>query len=135
MKFTVLAKALAAIPLFSTSLASPLVQGAEVAEVEKRACELKVQWTDNWFEVLTRYQVKLITTPRIDNLLAIYCDAFANTRTDDWDNLQCYWNGGHFYLDASFSWGSAGHDNYLRTHEEAAQKTRERSGCNVVLNI
>lgn len=71
--------------------------------VAAQSCELKVQWVTNWYEQgYRRYQVTLITTPRNDNHLGLYCGHFRARTPEISVNTQCFWdNDGRYKVDAS----------------------------------
>jgi hypothetical protein len=78
--------------------------------MDKRAdCSLTVHYTKVWVESgLDRYRMWLITAPRNDKHLQLYCEAGSNAFY--LTNLQCFWGSdGKYYIDASVARGPAGH--------------------------
>ncbi|OBS26145.1 hypothetical protein FPOA_00088 [Fusarium poae] len=131
MKFSILAQALIAIP----ALASAIPEPVEVAQVDKRAnCKFTIQWKSNWYEnALRRYRVQLITEPRNDDHLDLYCGILAKY-TVQLENQQCYWRDGMYVVDISEAQGPAGHDQYKRQHRITSERFKSGTGCDIVLN-
>ncbi|KAI1871813.1 hypothetical protein JX265_005799 [Neoarthrinium moseri] len=77
------------------------------------ACNLDLKWVSNWAEAgYHRYRVQLITTPRNDDDLGVFCEALGRELGQvAWvPNVQCHWNDdGSFVADASFYEGSGGY--------------------------
>jgi hypothetical protein len=79
--------------------------------LETRACNLRLQWTSNWYQdALRRYRVQLITTPRNDAHLGDYCGLWHRATDSVGVNPQCFWENGVFYADISYVQGSNGHE-------------------------
>lgn len=78
--------------------------------IDKRAdCSLTVRYAGDWVEAgLDRYRMWLITAPRNDRHLQLYCEAGHSAMY--LTNVQCFWgDDGKYYIDASVARGPAGH--------------------------
>lgn len=72
------------------------------------ACDLRLQWLDNWHEQgLRRYRVQIITTPRNDEHLDNYSSGLWSCRFAT--NPQTFWLDDRFVADISFPEGGDGH--------------------------
>lgn len=79
--------------------------------VAVQACDLRLERITNWSEVAFRiYRVTLITTPRNDDHLGIFCGQLSQVGAR---NVQCFWENGRYLADASFVEGSSGHGYVL----------------------
>ncbi|KAM0351670.1 hypothetical protein ACHAPU_002680 [Fusarium lateritium] len=132
MKFSIFAQAMMAIP----ALATAIPKTVDTTNVVERAnCKFTIQWKDNWLEnALRRYRVQLITSPRNDEHLDIYCKAL-RTKVVELENLQCFWADGMFVVDISEAQGPVGHNQYKRQHNTAADFFGLGTGCDVVRNL
>ncbi|KAH7303253.1 hypothetical protein B0I35DRAFT_415328 [Stachybotrys elegans] len=130
MKFNLLTQAITALAFISNVMAMPTANTENIAELEKRDCGLELQWTENFIEQgLARYRVWLITHPRNDDLLRIYCEEFRAIALLA-NNPQCYWaNDGKYVLDASYTRGTPGHESYRADHWSASRRFSDRTGC------
>ncbi|RGP81355.1 hypothetical protein FLONG3_499 [Fusarium longipes] len=131
MKFSILALAALAVP----GLASAIPEPVEASKIQERAnCKFTIQWKSNWYEnALRRYRVQLITSPRNDDHLTLYCDQVKKLSVQ-LENVQCYWRDGIYVLDISEAQGPAGHDQYKRQHRIASDIFAKGTGCDVVRN-
>jgi hypothetical protein len=74
---------------------------------------LELKWISNWYEnALRRYRVQLITSPRNDDHLGLYCDEF-KINAVQLENVQCFWTDNMFVVDVSEVQGPAGHSYVL----------------------
>ncbi|WKT52879.1 hypothetical protein QSH57_003441 [Fusarium oxysporum f. sp. vasinfectum] len=74
MKFSLFTQAAMAIPFITGALATPT---PDVSEVKRADCSMTVRYRKDWIESgLDRYRMQLITNPRNDRHLDVYCDAF-----------------------------------------------------------
>ncbi|RBR18659.1 uncharacterized protein FIESC28_05936 [Fusarium coffeatum] len=128
MKFTLFTQAVLAIPMLSGAMAAP----AESAnEVKRAACSFEVKYVKSWVESgLDRYRMQLITNPREDRLLKVYCDLYTGT-VGFTINDQCFW-GDDYYLDSSGARGSAGHKAILDAHNKACDDFEVVTGCRTI---
>ncbi|RFN47289.1 hypothetical protein FIE12Z_8471 [Fusarium flagelliforme] len=105
MKFTLFTQAALAIPMLTGALAAPT---ENAAEVKRAACSFEVKYVKSWVKSgLDRYRMQLITNPRDDRLLGVYCDLYKKS-IGFTSNDQCFW-GDAYYLDSSVVRGPAGH--------------------------
>ncbi|EWY81695.1 hypothetical protein FOYG_15917 [Fusarium oxysporum NRRL 32931] len=132
MKFSILAQAILALPALATAIPEPV----DTTEVDKRAnCKLTLQWKSNWYEnALRRYQVQLITSPRNDDHLGLYCNQF-KVNAVQLENVQCFWTDGMYVLDVSEVQGPAGYAQYKNQHNLASKTFNRGTGCDVIQNL
>ncbi|KAI1033880.1 hypothetical protein LB503_011066 [Fusarium chuoi] len=105
MKFSIVAQAILAIPALTTAIPEPV----GVTEDKRANCKLTLQWKSNWYEnALRRYRVQLITSPRNDDHLGLYCNQF-KANAVKLENVQCFWIDGIYVLDVSEVQGPAGY--------------------------
>ncbi|KAF4437788.1 hypothetical protein F53441_12929 [Fusarium austroafricanum] len=106
MKFTLFTDAALAIPFITGALATPTPDGPAAKRAD---CSLTVRYVKVWVESgLDRYRMTLITTPRNDRHLEVYCN-IAQNGIDFGSNIQCFWEDGAYYIDISQARGPAGH--------------------------
>ncbi|RFN47288.1 hypothetical protein FIE12Z_8470 [Fusarium flagelliforme] len=131
MKFSILAQAIVTIP----ALASAIPEPVDTTNIAERAnCKLTLQWKSNWYEnAMRRYRVQLITSPRNDDHLKVYCDILAKN-TVQLENQQCFWTDGMYVVDISEVQGPAGHSQYKNQHKIAADWFQKGTGCDVIRN-
>ncbi|KAF5660657.1 hypothetical protein FHETE_8820 [Fusarium heterosporum] len=130
MKFTVLTQAALAISSITGAVANPTLDISTGFGIDKRAdCSLTVRYTSDWVEAgLDRYRMWLITAPRNDRHLQLYCDGAYQARY--LTNLQCFWgDDGKYYIDASVVRGSAGHQAIQDAHRAVCNEFERLTGC------
>ncbi|RGP64443.1 hypothetical protein FLONG3_9501 [Fusarium longipes] len=133
MKFSVLFQTLLAVPALTAAVGPSAVDAAEVTKRE--ACKLTLQWKSNWRESgLRRYRVQLITSPRDDTHLTLFCNHLRRGQAQH-NNQQCYWRDGMFVVDLSHADGPAGYASYKRDFNNAADTFEWGTGCKVVRNL
>ncbi|CAG7555138.1 unnamed protein product [Fusarium equiseti] len=72
MKFTLLTQAVVAIPMLTGAMAAPTENS--------RSMDSTVKCVKSWVKSgLDRYRMQLITNPRDDRLLGVYCDLYKKT--------------------------------------------------------
>ncbi|KAF5723983.1 hypothetical protein FMUND_1304 [Fusarium mundagurra] len=131
MKFSILAQAVLAIPALATAIPEPV----GVTEDKRANCKLTLQWKSNWYEnALRRYRVQLITSPRNDDHLGLYCDQF-KVNAVKLENVQCFWTDGIYVLDVSEVQGPAGYAQYKNQHNLASKTFSRGTGCDVIQNL
>ncbi|KAG5810026.1 hypothetical protein H9Q74_005197 [Fusarium xylarioides] len=131
MKFSILTQAILAIPALATAIREPI----GVTEDKRANCKLTLQWNSNWYEhALRRYRVQLITTPRNDDHLGLYCDHF-KVNAVQLENVQCFWTDGIYVLDVSDVQGPAGYAQYKNQHNIASRIFNRGTGCDVIQNL
>ncbi|KAH7196319.1 uncharacterized protein B0J16DRAFT_408078 [Fusarium flagelliforme] len=130
MKFTLFTQAGLAISSITGALATPTPDISTGFEMDKRAdCSLTVHYTKVWVKSgLDRYRMWLITEPREDKHLQLYCEAalsgFLLT------NVQCGWaNDGKYYIDISVARGPAGHKSIRAAHNSMCDDFERLTGC------
>ncbi|KAF4996545.1 hypothetical protein FGRMN_4429 [Fusarium graminum] len=110
MKFTLLTQAALAISSVTGAVANPTPDVSTGSVIDERAdCSFTVHYMKSWVKTgLDRYRMWLITNPRNDGHLQLYCEAGYTARF--WSNVQCFWgDDGKYYIDASVVRGPAGH--------------------------
>ncbi|KAG4266841.1 hypothetical protein FPRO04_13017 [Fusarium proliferatum] len=130
MKFTLLTQAALAISSITGALAIPNSDVSSGYDIEKRAgCSLTVHYTKVWVESgLDRYRMWLITAPRNDKHLELYCEAGYSALY--LTNAQCFWGSdGKYYIDASVARGPAGHKTIQDTHSAMCDDYERLTGC------
>ncbi|CAG7555139.1 unnamed protein product [Fusarium equiseti] len=108
MKFSILAQAIPAIPALASAIPEPV-------------------------DTTNRESTALITEPRNDDHLKVYCDILAKN-TVQLENQQCYWRDGMYVVDISEVQGPAGHSQYKHQHNIAADRFQKGTGCDVIRN-
>ncbi|RYP75699.1 hypothetical protein DL771_002186 [Monosporascus sp. 5C6A] len=132
MKFTIFTQAILAVPVLSTALAPPVI---DTSEVKRENCQLTLQWKSNWNESgLKRYRVQLITSPRNDKHLDLYCSQFSKNKAQ-LNNVACFWIDGMYVIDSSHAVGPAGYAAYKREHGYASKAFTTGTGCTVIQNL
>ncbi|KAH7257943.1 hypothetical protein BKA59DRAFT_508839 [Fusarium tricinctum] len=130
MKLSILAQAILAIPALATAIPEPV----DTTEVKRANCKLELKWISNWYEnALRRYRVQLITSPRNDDHLGLYCDEF-KINAVQLENVQCFWTDNMFVVDVSEVQGPAGHSQYKNQHNIASGYFNRVTGCDVIQN-
>ncbi|KAM0345807.1 hypothetical protein ACHAPU_006160 [Fusarium lateritium] len=133
MKFTLLTQAALAISSITGAVANPTPDISTDAAIDKRAdCSLTVKYTKSWVKSgLDRYRMWLITSPRNDGHLELYCDA--GRAALYFTNLQCFWgDDGKYYIDTSVARGPAGHKYIMDTHSAMCDDFERLTGCSTV---
>ncbi|KPA45670.1 hypothetical protein FLAG1_01396 [Fusarium langsethiae] len=103
MKFTLFSQDALAIPFVTGALATPTSDS-----VKRTDCSLTVHYDRDWVESgLDIYRMWLVTNPRNDQHLDVYCD-IAKKQINFGINHQCFWEDGKFFVDISVARGSAG---------------------------
>ncbi|KAH7257944.1 hypothetical protein BKA59DRAFT_508840 [Fusarium tricinctum] len=132
MRFTLFTQAALAIPFITGALATPTPDGkSPISEVKRADCSLTVRYNKVWVEsALDRYRMQLITNPRNDRHLDVYCD--------DWrglvgftSNKQCFW-GDAYYADGSVAQGPAGHQAIQDSHNKACDDFERLTNCRTI---
>ncbi|KPA36034.1 hypothetical protein FLAG1_11222 [Fusarium langsethiae] len=131
MKFSIFTQAILAIPAIATAITAEV----DTAEVVKREdCKLTLNWISNWYEnAMRRYRVQLVTGPRNDDNLDLYCRQM-RALVVELENLQCFWTDNMFVVDISEVQGPAGHSMYKHQHNTAAKGFERVTGCSVIQN-
>ncbi|KAL4726592.1 hypothetical protein ACLX1H_005479 [Fusarium chlamydosporum] len=130
MKFTLLTQAALAISSITGAVANPTPDISTGSTIDKRAdCSLTVHYTKSWVKTgLDRYRMWLITAPRNDKHLRLYCEAGYHVPL--LTNLQCFWgDDGKYYIDASVARGPAGHKAILEAHNDMCDDYERLTGC------
>ncbi|KIL86387.1 hypothetical protein FAVG1_10216 [Fusarium avenaceum] len=130
MKFSIIAQAILAIPALATAIPAPV----DTTEVKRENCKLTLQWISNWYvNAMRRYRVQLITGPRNDDHLGLYCSQFKINAVEI-ENVQCFWTDNMFVIDVTEVQGPAGHAQYKNQHNIAAGIFNRGTGCEVIQN-
>ncbi|RGP81356.1 hypothetical protein FLONG3_500 [Fusarium longipes] len=137
MKFTLFTQATLAIPFITGALATPTpdngaVINSDASEVDKRAaCTFTVRYKKDWVKNgLDRYRMQLITNPREDRHLTVYCDIYKGL-TGFTINPQCGWSDA-YYIDASAARGPAGRRAIQDGHHKACDDFEVYTGCKTI---
>ncbi|KAK7572494.1 hypothetical protein V3481_017687 [Fusarium oxysporum f. sp. vasinfectum] len=131
MKFSILAQAILALLALATAIPEPV----DATEDKRANCKLTLQWKSNWYEnALRRYRVQLITSPRNDDHLGLYCNQF-KVNAVQLENVQCFWTDGMYVLDVSEVQGPAGYAQYKNQHNLASKTFNRGTGCDVIQNL
>ncbi|SPJ70370.1 uncharacterized protein FTOL_00098 [Fusarium torulosum] len=130
MKFSIVAQAILAIPSVATAIPEPV----DMTEVKRENCKLTLQWVSNWYENgMRRYGVQLITSPRNDDHLGLYCNQF-KINAVELENVQCFWTDNMFVMDVSEVQGPAGHAQYKNQYNIGAGILKRGTRCDVIQN-
>ncbi|KAF5607457.1 hypothetical protein FPANT_873 [Fusarium pseudoanthophilum] len=128
MKFTLFTQAAMAIPFITGALAIPT---PDVSEAKRADCSMTVRYRTDWVEKgLDRYRMQLITSPRNDRHLGVYCDAF-KAPVGFVINPQCFW-GDAYYVDVSAARGPAGRRAVRDAHNKACNDFEVYTGCRTI---
>ncbi|KAK2686671.1 hypothetical protein QWA68_014420 [Fusarium oxysporum] len=130
MKFTLLTQTALAISSITGAVANPTPDISIGSAIYNRAdCSLTVHYTKVWVESgLDRYRMWLITAPRNDKHLQLYCEAGHHALY--LINVQCFWgDDGKYYIDASVARGPAGHKTIQDTHSAMCEDYERLTGC------
>ncbi|RGP64442.1 hypothetical protein FLONG3_9500 [Fusarium longipes] len=129
MKFTLFTQAIMAVSAATGAIAAPAEDKPEL--FERANCKLTIRYDKSWVKTgLDRYRMHLITTPRNDRLLDVYCGKWTNMIGFVY-NKQCHWEGGHYYADGSVARGSGGHRTIRESHFAARDEFVHITGCDV----
>ncbi|KAG8361063.1 hypothetical protein FVEN_g708 [Fusarium venenatum] len=132
-KFSIFTQELLAVPALTSALNPAEVDASDVTKREN--CKLTLQWKSNWREgSLRRYRVQLITAPREDSHLSLYCSHVKRGQAQ-LSNIQCYWRDGMYVIDFSDADGPAGYVTYKRVFSQAGDVCACGTGCQVVKNL
>ncbi|KIL87911.1 hypothetical protein FAVG1_08792 [Fusarium avenaceum] len=117
MKFTLLTQAALAISSVTGAVANPTPDISTV------------RYAGDWVEAgLDRYRMWLITAPRNDRHLQLYCEAGHSAMY--LTNVQCFWgDDGKYYIDASVARGPAGHTAIQRSHSAMCDDFQSLTKC------
>ncbi|EXL64839.1 hypothetical protein FOPG_18916 [Fusarium oxysporum f. sp. conglutinans race 2 54008] len=130
MKFTLLTQTALAISSITGAVANPTPDSSIGSAIYKRAdCSLTVHYTKVWVESgLDRYRMWLITAPRNDKHLQLYCEAGSHALY--LTNVQCSWgDDGKYYIDASVARGPAGHKTIQDTYSAMCDDYQRLTEC------
>ncbi|KAG9494985.1 hypothetical protein J7337_013214 [Fusarium musae] len=128
MKFTLFTQAAMAIPLITGAFATPT---PDTSEVKRADCSMTVRYrTDCVEKGLERYRMQLITSPRNDRHLGVYCDAF-KVPAGFVINPQCFW-GDAYLVDVSAARGPAGRRAVRDVPSKACKDFEVYTGCRTI---
>ncbi|KAM0351671.1 hypothetical protein ACHAPU_002681 [Fusarium lateritium] len=131
MKFSLFTQAALAMPFLTGALAAP---AADSSEAKRADCSLEIRYISNWVEAgLDRYRMQLITNPRNDRHLDVYCNRFTST-IGLTHNKQCFW-GDAFYADGSAARGPAGRQAIMDAHNYVSNDFELLTGCRTIRNF
>ncbi|KAM0209047.1 hypothetical protein ACHAPA_006475 [Fusarium lateritium] len=133
MKFTLLTQAALAISSITGAMANPTPDVSTDSALDKRAdCSLAVHYSKVWVKTgLDRYRMWLVTAPRNDKHLELYCEAGYSALY--LTNVQCFWgDDGKYYIDASVARGPAGHKTIQDTHRAMCEDFERLTGCSTI---
>ncbi|GKU14561.1 unnamed protein product [Fusarium langsethiae] len=129
MKFTLLTQAALAIPFITGAIATPTPDGSEVKRAD---CSLTVRYVKDWVESgLDRYRMWLITNPRNDRHLDIFCN-YAKNSVGLSHNPQCFWENNAYYIDRSVARGPAGHNTIMTETGKLCDWYEYETGCRAI---
>ncbi|WZH40701.1 uncharacterized protein QYS62_001639 [Fusarium acuminatum] len=133
MKFTLLTQVAVAISSITGAVANPTPDSSTGSVIDKRAdCSLAVHYTKVWVKTgLDRYRMWLVTSPRNDKHLQLFCEA--GHAALYFTNQQCFWgDDGKYYIDVSVARGPAGHKYIEDTFKAMCEDFERLTGCGTI---